>query len=108
MAVGAASATRDAGVGTDSGTPNKDFTQEKKPPPAGTTGVTGAAGRTAGKRLAATGIGCAAATGAGCGRSTGVGAGVSGRMPLMTGSCLALVFSRRVMPTSSSCSSTMV
>ena len=37
-----------------------------------------------------------------------IGAGWSGSTPLITGSCLALAFSRRVMPTSSSGSSIMV
>ena len=53
----------------------------------------------------------AAATGAGAGLGGEMGAGVSGRMPLITGSCLAffsLASRRRVMPTSSSGSSTMV
>jgi hypothetical protein len=81
-------------TGAGSPAPNSFFTQAKKPPP-----VAGAAAATA---AAATGAG-AATTGSGLG--TAIGAGVSGRMPLITGSCLALVFSRRVMPTSSSGSS---
>ena len=45
----------------------------------------------------------------GCGqRGCGGGAGSSGSTPLMTGSCLALAFSRRVIPTSSSGSSIIV
>ena len=72
------------------------MTQPKKPPP-----VTGAEAG-----AAATGAGAGTTIGAGFGAVTG--AGVSGRMPLMTGSCLALVFSRRVMPTSSSGSSIIV
>ena len=52
--------------------------------------------------------GATTGAGAGAGLGTGTGAGVSGRMPLITGSCWALAFSRRVMPTSSSASSTIV
>ena len=83
----------DAGDEIGSGTaPNRLLIQPKKPPPA------------FGKAIGATvGALTGAAAGAAFGATTG--AGVSGRMPLMTGSCLALVFSRRVMPTSSSGSS---
>jgi hypothetical protein len=56
---------------------------------------------------AATGAGDAA-TGAGSIRGRGVGAGVSGRIPLITGSCLGADFSRRVTPVSSVASSIMV
>ena len=85
-----------AGAGATS-PPNRLFTQLRKPRPAGAAGVTGAA---------LTG----ATTGAGAGTGFGgaIGAGCSGRMPLITGSALALAFSRRVMPTSSSGSSIIV
>jgi hypothetical protein len=59
---------------------------------------------------AGTGAATGAATGAGAGAGTtrAGGAGVSGSTPLMSGSCLGLAFSRRVMPTSSSGSSIIV
>ena len=99
-----------AATGAGASPPNSFLTQPKKPLPAvGAGGVAtqlGATGAAAGAvTAAATG---AATTGAGSGLGAATGAGWSGSTPLITGSCLALVFSRRLIETSSSGSSIMV
>ena len=131
MSLPATAATAGAGAGAVAGAgastaagaapPNSFLTQPKKLLPAcaaggvatqvGATGALLAAAAAADAAGAAVGSTAATATGAaatGSGLGGATGAGWSGSTPLITGSCLGLAFSRRLIETSSSGASIMV